>query len=108
MSGLDEQDKDATPCGCEKHRYWTIFEGSIRSARYLLGYLNPDSWIYGGYRKAINRLNPSNRESKDDFVSKIGTFYCEFCEREVKKENELFERLCSDVRRRWDMGHVRD
>ena len=101
MSGIDEQNRDVTPCGCEKYKYWTMFENETYSVRHLLGYLNPDSWLIGGQRKSINKLESFNRLSKDDFINKIGVFYCECCKRKVKKGDALFEKLCSDVEVRW-------
>lgn len=108
MSGIDEQRRDVVPCGCEKYRYWTMFEGDIRDSAHLLGYLNPDSWLDKGYRMSVNKFDIADSLSKDDFVNRIGIFYCEFCEREVKKGDRMFEKLCSDVRMRWNIGNVGD
>jgi len=108
VSGIDEQNRDVTPCGCEKYRYWTMFDSNTRNSGHILGYLNPDSWLDKGYRKSVNKIDTTNRLSRDDFISKIEVFYCEFCEREVVRGNELFEKLCSDVRIRWNIEDVRD
>lgn len=108
MSGIDEQDRDVTPCGCENYLYWTIFGGDSRDARHLLGYLNPDSWLDKGHRASVNLLDGRDRRLKDVFIDKIGIFYCEFCEREIKRGHEMFEEMCSEVRVRWDMHIVGD
>lgn len=108
MSGIDEQRRDVTPCGCEKYRYWTIYRGDTPSSRFLLGYLNPDSWIDAGHRASVNLLDGRDRRSKDALIDKIGIFYCEFCEREIKRGHEMFEKMCSEVRVRWGVERVGD
>lgn len=107
MSGIDEQNRDVTPCGCERYKYWAMFDSSVRTVGHLLGYLNPDSWLNKGYRESVNRVDNA-RISKDDFISKIRLFHCEWCAREVKFGDEMFGKLCSDVRTRWDIKRVRD
>lgn len=102
MSGIDEQNRDVTPCGCELFRYWTMVDENIVD----LGYLNPNKWLSTGGTLSINRIGGTNSMTKDDFISKIVYFHCEWCKRNVGKGHPLFDELLSDVRTRWNIGHV--
>ena len=103
MSGIDEQDRDVVPCDCKEYQYWSMYTSTTPSAGSLLGYLNPNSWLDTGYRKSINRIDGRNKISRDDFINKVKLFYCEWCKQEVVKGHKMFERLCSNVRTRWDV-----
>lgn len=105
MSGLDEQDRDVTPCDCEWFEYWTMLDRDT----VVLGFLNPDEWVNKGKARSINRLGGANRLlSKDDFISKITFFQCNLCKRVINKRHKMFVILLSEVRRRWDMERVRN
>lgn len=98
MSGIDEQDGDVMSCGCEGFRYWVI------NAKILtLGYLNPDAWMDSDLIRSVNKSIHAKGLSKDEYIAKIVIFYCKDCGRVIKRGNSVFERLCSDVRRRWDV-----
>lgn len=101
MSGIDEQDIDVEPCGCEAFQFW-IIEGAY--AR--LGFLNPNAWVDSDVVRSINKRSFVRNLSKDEFIDRIESFCCDFCRRTVKKGHNTFERLCIDVRRRWDIGNV--
>lgn len=105
MSGIDEQDRDVTPCSCEGFEYWTILDRDT----IVLGFLNPDAWINKGNARSINRLGGNNRLlSKDDFIGRITFFQCDLCKRVINKKHRMFVILLSEVRRRWDVGRVRN
>ena len=104
MSGIDEQDRDVTPCGCRKFLYWTILDENNDD----LAYLNTDKWLEKNYTCFINRMGRAANLTKDEFINKIGSFYCEWCKRIIRKRDEMFAKLLSDVKIRWDMGYVGD
>lgn len=101
MSGIDEQSTDVESCGCGNFQFW-IIEG----VHTRLGFLNPDAWINRDAIRSINKSSFVRNLSKDEFIDRIESFLCDFCRRVVKKEHNTFERLCTDVRRRWDIGYV--
>jgi len=96
MSGIDEQ--DVMPCGCGGFQYWTINDKILR-----LGYLNPDAWMESDFIRSINKAIHVKSISKDKFIAKIAYFHCHSCGKLVKRGHGIFERLCSDVRTRWNM-----
>jgi len=103
MSGIDEQSTDVTPCGCEGFDFWIIGGYNMR-----LGFLNPNSWVESDFIKSVNRATRLKHLSKDEFINRITNFTCEDCRRDVKKGCDLFERLCLDVRRRWDIEGLKN
>lgn len=98
MSGIDEQDIDVMSCGCKGFRFWIINDRVL-----TLGYLNPDAWMDSDLIRSVNKAAHVKSLSKNEYVTKIVNFHCRDCGRIVKRGNSVFERLCSDVRRRWDV-----
>jgi len=103
MSGIDEQNFDVEPCGCEGFSYWIIEGHNIH-----LGYLNPDAWIESDFIRSVNKGYLGKHLTKDEFINKMTNFVCKGCGRDVKKGHDLFERLCSDVGRRWNVKGLKN
>ena len=101
MSGVDEQ--GVPPCGCDNFVYWIIYS---RSKQHM-GYLNSDKWIEKDYTMGVNRTKSVRGLSKDAFIDEIETFRCS-CDKAIRIGDGVFDRLCSSVRTRWDIGRVGD
>jgi len=99
VSGIDEQSTDVKPCGCEEFMFWIINGLYVR-----IGFLNPDAWVDSDMIRSVNRRTSVMGLSKDKFINEIASFHCDSCGRVVVRGNNIFERLCTDVRRRWNIG----